>query len=132
MNKELKAKLDALVERFNTPAFIDNDPVKFPRMFTERQDIEVAAFLCALIAWGNRKQILNGCQKMLYDVMEGQPYDFVMGDGWRTIDPEINIHRTFFGRDLQYMCKGLQWAFNVSNEFLGICICRATRYVERH
>lgn len=117
MNKELKAKLDALVERFNTPAFIDNDPVKFPRMFTERQDIEVAAFLCALIAWGNRKQILNGCQKMLFDIMEGQPYDFVMGDGWRTIDPEINIHRTFFGRDLQYMCKGLQWAFNVSNEW---------------
>lgn len=107
MNKELKAKLDALVERFNTPAFIENDPVKFPRMFTERQDIEVAAFLCALIAWGNRKQILNGCQKMLFDIMEGQPYDFVMGDGWRTIDPEINIHRTFFGRDLQYMCKGL-------------------------
>ena len=105
--KELKSKLDALVERFNTPAFIDNDPVKFPRLFTERQDIEVAAFLCALIAWGNRKQILNGCQKMLFDVMEGQPYDFVMGDGWRTIDPEINIHRTFFGRDLQYMCKGL-------------------------
>ena len=73
MNKELKAKLDALVERFNTPAFIENDPVKFPRMFTERQDIEVAAFLCALIAWGNRKQILNGCQKMLFDIMEGQP-----------------------------------------------------------
>lgn len=30
MNKELKAQLDALVEKFNTPAFIDNDPVKFP------------------------------------------------------------------------------------------------------
>ena len=113
MNKELKAKLDALVERFNTPAFIENDPVKFPRMFTERQDIEVAAFLCALIAWGNRKQILNGCQKMLFDIMHGKPFEYVMNGECESINPDINVHRTFFGRDLQYMCRGLKWVYTL-------------------
>lgn len=105
--KELKSKLDALVERFNAPAFIDNDPVKFPRMFTDIHDIEIAAFLASTIAWGNRKQILKGCHKMLFDIMHGKPFEYVMNGECESINPDINIHRTFFGRDLQYMCKGL-------------------------
>lgn len=111
MNKELKAKLDALVERFNTPAFIGNDPVKFPRMFRERHDIEIAAFLCSLIAWGNRRQILNGCHKMLFDIMGGHPFEYVMNMEFERLDPDINIHRTFFGRDLIHMCRGLEWVY---------------------
>lgn len=111
--KELKSKLDALVERFNTPAFINNDPVKFPRMFTEQQDIEVAAFLCALIAWGNRKQILQGCHKMLFNIMNGKPFEYVMNGECEYLNPDINIHRTFFGRDMQYMCRGLKWVYTL-------------------
>lgn len=114
MKEDLKAKLDALVGQFNIPAFIDNDPVKYPKMFTKKQDIEVAAFLAATIAWGNRGQIMKGCQRMLFDIMDGKPYDFVMGERWHGVDPSISIHRTFFGRDLIYMCKGLQFAYLVS------------------
>ena len=76
----IKFKLDTLVERFNTPEFIKNDPVQFPRMFTDLHDIEVSAFLCSLIAWGNRKMILKDCEKML-DIMDGQPYKYVMEEG---------------------------------------------------
>lgn len=115
-----KAKLDTLVERFNTPEFIKNDPVQFPRMFTDLHDIEVSAFLCSLIAWGNRKIILKDCQKML-DIMDGHPYKYVMDEGWSSIDPRTNIHRTFFGRDLQYMCRGLKYIYtffsNLENLF---------------
>ena len=75
--ENLKTKLDILVDRFNTSEFIKNDPVKFPRMFTDLRDIEVTAFLCSLLAWGNRKMILKDCQKML-DIMDGQPFKYVM------------------------------------------------------
>lgn len=111
MNKELKAKLDALVARLNTPAFIENDPVRFPRMFTERHDIEIAAFLVSMIAWGNRKQIMNACQRMLFDIMGGRPYRYVMDMEFERLDPDMSIHRTFFGRDLIYMCRGLEWIY---------------------
>lgn len=111
--EDLKTRLDALVEKFNTPAFIDNDPVKFPRMFTDIHDIEIAAFLSSTIAWGNRKQILRGCHKMLFDIMNGKPYEYVMNGECESINPDINIHRTFFGRDLQYMCRGLKWVYTI-------------------
>lgn len=110
---DLKITLESLVARYNTTAFTENDPVLFPRRFLgkSKQDIEVAAFLASTIAWGNRKQIMAGCQKMLFEIMGGKPYDFVMQGGWKHIDPNCNIHRTFFGRDLAYMCEGLRFAY---------------------
>ena len=119
MNKDLKITLESLVARYNTTAFMDNDPVLFPRCFLgkTKQDIEIAAFLASTIDWGNRKQIMNGCRKMLFDIMDGKPYDFVMQHKWEQIDPECSIHRTFFGRDLAYMCKGLHSIFIESYSF---------------
>ena len=49
--------------------------------------------------------------------MDGKPYDFVMQHKWEQIDPECSIHRTFFGRDLAYMCKGLHSIFIESYSF---------------
>lgn len=111
--EDLKITLESLVARYNTMAFTDNDPVLFPRCFRgkSQQDIEIAAFLASTIAWGNRKQIMKGCRKMLFDIMDGKPYDFVMQCKWEHIDPNCNIHRTFFGRDLAYMCRGLYSIF---------------------
>src|SRR3712207_792303 len=88
---EVKNKLDSLVEQYNTPGFINNDPVQFPRQYIKLQDIEVAAFLASTIAWGNRKQILTGCKRMLHDIMKNRPFDFVMNDDWKSIDPAQNI-----------------------------------------
>lgn len=39
---ELKEQLDALVMKYNVPEFADNDPVGFPRRFTDKRDIEIA------------------------------------------------------------------------------------------
>lgn len=110
MKNDIKQKLDAFVKQYNTPSFIQNDPVQFPRAYTEKQDIEIAAFLASTIAWGNRKQILTGCRKM-FAMMGNSPYNFVMQGAWNKINPDCNIHRTFFGRDLIYICRGLQFAY---------------------
>lgn len=94
-----------------TPDFIENDPVQFPRAYEKQQDIEIAAFLASTIAWGNRKQILTGCRKMFHDIMKNRPFEFVISGRFNDIDPAMNIHRTFFGRDLVYMCRGLQFVY---------------------
>ena len=98
--------MDALVEQYNTPSFIENDPVQFPRAFTRQEDVEIAAFLASIIAWGNRKLILTGCRKMFQDIMKNRPFEYVMSGRFNEIDPAMNIHRTFFGRDMAYMCRG--------------------------
>lgn len=98
--------LDSEAARINSPEFIESDPVQFPRQFSSLQDIEIAAFLSATIAWGNRKMICNNCRKMLV-LMNYRPHDYVMDRGFDDITERFNIHRTFFSNDFCYYLRGL-------------------------
>lgn len=112
--EDIKGYLDSIVEKNNTEAFIKDDPVQFPHRYYEIQDIEIVSFLVATIAWGNRKMILNNSNKML-EMMGKSPYDYVMSDGWRNLEPNKCVHRTFFNRDLMYYCNGLKAIYKKYN-----------------
>ena len=102
---DIKELLDFEATRINHVDFIKDDPVQFPRRFERLQDIEIAAVLSATIAWGNRTMICNNCNKML-GLMDNQPYNYVMDKGYEEL-PNMNIHRTFFARNLRYFLRGL-------------------------
>ena len=103
---DLRDLLDSEAARINSPAFINADPVQFPRRFTAPEDIEIVAFLSATIAWGNRKMICSNCEKMLR-LMDFQPHAYVMDRGYEDL-PDMNIHRTFFARDFRHYLRGLR------------------------
>jgi uncharacterized protein (TIGR02757 family) len=90
--------------------FIAHDPVQFPRRFTKRASVEIAAFLTATIAWGRRDLILRSAEKM-FALMKPDPAAFVMGGDYRILKNH-NIHRTFFEADLKYFCKGFKFCFD--------------------
>lgn len=104
---DIRDLLDSEAKRINRPEFIDKDPVQFPRRFERLQDIEISAFLAAMIAWGNRKMICRDIEKML-GLMDNQPYEYMMDKGYLDLDPDMNIHRTFFARHLQHFLAGLR------------------------
>ncbi|MDE7407991.1 MAG: DUF2400 domain-containing protein, partial [Muribaculaceae bacterium] len=106
-DNELKALLDSEAERINSVDFIASDPVQFPRRFTDKRDIEIAALLCSSIAWGNRRMICRDCDRML-ELMDNMPYSFMMEGAYEAMDPDMNLHRTFFARNLQHFMRGLR------------------------
>jgi uncharacterized protein (TIGR02757 family) len=106
MISDLKGFLDEWVCKINVPAYIETDPVQFPLNYSHLPDREVAAFLTATITWGNRKMILQSARKM-FAKMGTSPFDFIMSEGYAQLGSG-NIHRTFFERDLVYLCKGLR------------------------
>ena len=108
--EEIIALLDSEAERINSPEFIADDPVQFPRLYTDPRDIEITALLSATIAWGNRKMICNNCRKMLR-LMEHSPYRYVMEKGYEDL-PEGNIHRTFFTANLRHYLRGLNLIYS--------------------
>jgi hypothetical protein len=66
MNKsELKEFLDEKVELYNRPDFIESDPIQIPHRFALKEDIEIAGFMSATIAWGNRKMIISNSKKLM-------------------------------------------------------------------
>lgn len=102
---ELKELLDREARRFNTPEFIDADPVQFPRKFDRLADIEIASLLASTVAWGNRKMICNNITRML-SLMDWQPAAYLLDKGYEEL-PDMNLHRTFFARDLRAFMRGL-------------------------
>ena len=96
---DLKEFLDEKVLLYNRTDFIDSDPIQIPHLFTQKEDIEIAGFLAATIAWGNRKMIISNAKKMM-GLMGSSPYDFVMGHQPHHLEPlEDFVHRTFNGSD---------------------------------
>ena len=105
IDNEIAALLDEAAARYNSPDFIAADPVQFPRMFSDKRDIEIAALLASTIAWGNRTMICRSANKM-FGLMDWQPYNYVMDEGYEDLG-EGNIHRTFFNRNLRHYLRGL-------------------------
>ncbi len=112
---ELKPFLDEKVQLYNNPNFIESDPIQIPHLFTLKQDIEIAGFLTATIAWGNRKMIINNSKKMI-DYMGNSPYDFVMSHQDKQLEKlETFVHRTFNGLDFIQFIKSLQHIYTNYN-----------------
>lgn len=108
MNKNIKELLDQKFLQYNTPQFIETDPVQIPRSFTLKEDIEIAAFLSATIAWGNRASVIKNAKRMM-TIMGESPYDFVLSHTETDLERlEGFVHRTFNAGDLRTFIKGLQ------------------------
>ena len=105
---ELKDFLDEKVLQYNTLDFIESDPVQIPHLFTQKEDIEIAGFLSATIAWGNRKMIIKNSHRMM-ELMGNAPYDFVMSHTETDLERLENfVHRTFNGQDFIGFIQSLQ------------------------
>lgn len=105
---ELKEFLDEKVELYNHPNFIESDPIQIPHRYSLKEDIEIAGFLSATIAWGNRKMIISNAKKLM-ELMGNTPFDFVMSHTKKDLDTlQQFVHRTFNGEDCKTFVMALQ------------------------
>ena len=100
MNKEeLRDLLEHLHDKYNRPEFIEPDPISIPHSFSDRHDREVAGFMAATIAWGNRKAIVKSAARMM-QYMDYSPADFVRdASASELAHLQSYVHRTFNGQD---------------------------------
>ena len=109
----LREYLDTLVDRYEQPAFIDNDPLSIPHAFDDPRDQEVIGLYAALLAWGRRDVMLRKLEE-LCERMDHAPYRFV-----RTFDPTTDadaldgfVHRTFQPIDAHWLTANLSAALD--------------------
>ncbi|MCS7027875.1 MAG: TIGR02757 family protein [Bacteroidia bacterium] len=104
----ISALLEKLFEKYHTVHFIEHDPICIPHQYTQKQDIEIAAFFAAVLAWGQRKTILKKC-KDLFERMDNAPYDFILNHSEKDYKALQGFkHRTFNEIDLVYFVQQLQ------------------------
>ena len=115
MNKsiDLKEFLNKKVDEFNQPAFIKNDPISVPHLFTRKQDIEIAGFFAAIFAWGNRTTIIRK-SKDLMERMDNSPFQFILQHTEKDLSKLTGFkQRTFNETDLLYFIEFLKHHYSV-------------------
>ncbi len=107
----LKPFLDKMEEKYNQIGFIENDPISIPHRFSKKQDIEIAAFFAAILAWGQRKTIISKCRQLM-EMMDDSPHDFIINHTASDIrHMDVFKHRTFNAEDLQYFLRFLKFYY---------------------
>ncbi|MCH6200887.1 TIGR02757 family protein [Aquiflexum sp. LQ15W] len=102
---DLKGFLDQKVDYYNRPGFIELDPISIPHRFSLKQDIEIAGFFAATLAWGQRKTIISKCLHLL-EMMDNAPYQFILHHSESDLKPFLNFkHRTFNDIDTLYFIQ---------------------------
>jgi uncharacterized protein (TIGR02757 family) len=111
----LKEFLDEKHLLYNNKKFIESDPVSIPHLFTKKQDIEIAAFFAATIAWGNRQSIVKNANKLM-QLMDFAPHSFVTEATPKEIRRFSDfVHRTFNGIDCMFFIQALQHIYKKHN-----------------
>lgn len=104
---DLKDFLDEKVDLYNNVNFIELDPISIPHQFNKKQDIEIAGFFAATLAWGQRVTVINKCKELLL-LMDNAPHDFLIHHSLRDLRAfEKFKHRTFNVTDALYFIESL-------------------------
>lgn len=114
-NIELKEFLDNKFEQYNQKIFIESDPIQIPHEYKLKQDIEIAAFLTSIIAWGQRKTIIKNA-KIMMENLDNSPYDFITNSSDKEIENLHAMHRTFNAIDFRYFIKRLKELYDKFND----------------
>jgi len=124
---DLKQLLDEKAAFYNRPFFIETDPIAVPHRFSRKEDIEIAAFLVATIAWGQRKSIIQNGMRLM-ELMDWQPADFVRNFSESDLRPFARfVHRTFNYADLEFFLFSLK---NIYQEHSSLEQCFTKPYLQ--
>lgn len=107
-HQQLHEILEEKASLYNHRNFIEKDPISIPHLFSKKHDIEIAGFLIATLAWGQRVTIINKSRELM-SRMDNDPYNFVLNASEKEIGTLTTfVHRTFQGEDCMYFIHSLQ------------------------
>ena len=110
----VKQQLDAIYQEDLDIPFLVDDPVQIPHRYELLQDVEITAFWTAMLAWGQRKTIINKATE-LFGLMDNAPYDFIVNLNDEKRKRLLDFkHRTFNATDTLYFLEVLHRWYNES------------------
>ena len=113
MNTELKERLMLLAERYETPAFIVEDPIRIPHRYHSQTDVEISALVTSWIATGNRKAIIRSADRIDCAIFKNAPYQYIMSKEWRMYAGQKgSFYRYYSFDDFYLLCDTLYTVYS--------------------
>lgn len=70
-------ELNRLVEKYENPDFIKDDPIQFIHRYKSKKDIEISGFIASLLAYGSRQQFIKKLNTLLIGIAQDEPLNFI-------------------------------------------------------
>ncbi|MEP7323483.1 MAG: TIGR02757 family protein [Saprospiraceae bacterium] len=107
--------LEELVEKYEVPSFIPNDPISIPHSYRDKRDIEISGLFAAVFSWGLRTTIIKKSRELM-SLMGPSPYDFIVNHKEKDLKKILDFkHRTFQTTDLLYFIRFLKFHYSNHN-----------------
>lgn len=105
--EEIKNRIDS----FQVREMFNNDPVSFLWKYTDKRDIEVAAVICSVLAFGQRQQIHKACEKTLA-LMGDSPFEYIVNNEFYIYQKNDSCwYRMLKWSDFCDICQRLEFLF---------------------
>ncbi|GLI53410.1 DUF2400 domain-containing protein [Thermodesulfovibrio yellowstonii] len=92
--REIKDKLEKLYNSFDFDSAVQSDPIKFPKKYTNRLDIEISGIIASAFAYGNIKCFCNFLEE-LFKIMGQNPSEFILNFDLSLILKKLRIKYRF-------------------------------------
>lgn len=109
-----KNELDKLVEKYETTAFIKDDPVQFIHKYKNKYDIELAGFISATFAYGNRKIFIKKLNE-LFNYANNDLTNYIKNGDFKEILTNNFNYRFSDCYEIAEFLKILSKLYNTSN-----------------
>ncbi len=96
----IKEKLEYHYKAFNFEQ-IEPDPLQFPHLYKDEEDIEAMAFISSIFAYGTVTQIVNTLNKIV-SIMNYQPHKFILYAEKKNLKKKLEgmKHRFYSEKDI--------------------------------
>ena len=121
-NQLLKQALELAYEDYHQEKRRRRDPISLVYPFSNPQDQEVAAFLVALISYGNVTTILQSGEKLLAPLGRN-PYQYLISDSPLNLWPTFK-HRFTTGKDIEILAQWIREALKTQGSLEQFFISR--------
>ena len=109
-----KNELDKLVEKYETTDFIKDDPVQFIHKYKNKYDIELAGFISAAFAYGNRKIFIKKLNE-LFNYSNNDLTNYIKNGDFKEILTNNFNYRFSDCNEIAEFLKILSKLYNTSN-----------------
>jgi uncharacterized protein (TIGR02757 family) len=109
IDKQIKYQLMKMADKYETAAFLKDDPSQFMHRYSTNSDIEVVALIAASLALGWREQILSKVD-YICSLMNGKPSDWILTRQYELSFPENDdkFYRFFSYRQMRNFFQGIR------------------------
>ena len=121
ISSETKRLLKSLAQKYEVSSFSDGDPSCILRRYNSVVDIEVAAFICALLSFGRRDLFLQKVEHIfsLADAVGEKPSTWIKSGTWKKMFPSTSkkFYRFYSYDDMNAVFRILQMVLQEEKSF---------------